>query len=691
MSEVRRLMRSAPKAALSMLMLSVFACTDAEIYSSTGLEPFQPDRVAIAGELCTEDTSGSRFPVKVLLVVDGSQDMFRADPNGERFFGPPGAISNFIERNRNQPNIRFGFVELASNAVALPQPNGQQFFRPQDPEIQLALTQLQTPPVDPQRSNRDVINALSQTESFIASDIANSPAGETLRTRYVVFMLLAGPPRPQVDTSILAQRTDQLRDFVLSRGALDFSLNIGLLYYGPRSIDLGVAPFNCYESIGACACPTVAVGDAYCAINCDVTSGAVDYDAEVEEAQELYESITFVGNGTTELFPCPSTIDTSVDVVTASVQLVKKDIVAFNQNALLGETEVLADSDGDGLTDRDERNAGTDLTRPDTDGDGLGDRIEFRLFPRQDPLLDTDRPRSCFNPGVGGTIPDLDFDLLNDCEESLIETSASIPDTDGDGLPDYLEIMSGNLPTSAEDRLLDFDGDGVPNGAEVLAHTNPRTNDGRLRDQESYRNQIVDLGNRVVPLMEDSDQLRAVTFLRSSENVVGGPAFLEWNPDARTLAWSDARFASNPQYDPIPVQITGSGEYILEASTQLGIDANGDPVLDFAAITVFVDADELPAFPVTASPLITLADLNCFDVRISNIKLVETEPTVLDPEPGLNRILVFFTQGPADRLDSPGIASVAEFRVRFQCTEDGCSRTPGGATLPLNLDSFVGR
>ena len=59
--------------------------------------------------------------------------------------------------------------------------------------------------------------------------------------------------------------------------------------------------------------------------------------------------------------------------------LVLKRFLAFNRNVQVRDGELLADSDGDGLSDDDEVALGLDPRQPDTDGDGLMDGIELRM------------------------------------------------------------------------------------------------------------------------------------------------------------------------------------------------------------------------------------------------------------------------------------------------------------------------
>lgn len=79
-----------------------------------------------------------------------------------------------------------------------------------------------------------------------------------------------------------------------------------------------------------------------------------------------------------------------------------------------GPTAVV-DSDGDGLTNDEERTAGTSVAKPDTDGDGLGDREEIKVY---------------------------DTNPLN-------------ADTDGDGYRDGDEVKNGYNP-NGEGRLLEI-------------------------------------------------------------------------------------------------------------------------------------------------------------------------------------------------------------------------------------------
>ena len=84
------------------------------------------------------------------------------------------------------------------------------------------------------------------------------------------------------------------------------------------------------------------------------------------------------------------------------------------------------DSDGDGLSDEEEAEIGTDPNNPDTDGDGFSDGEEVRKG--TDPLDPNSHPMP--TPG------DSDGDGLSDEEEAEIGTDPNNPHTDGDGFSD---------------------------------------------------------------------------------------------------------------------------------------------------------------------------------------------------------------------------------------------------------------
>jgi len=66
---------------------------------------------------------------------------------------------------------------------------------------------------------------------------------------------------------------------------------------------------------------------------------------------------------------------------------------------------------------------------------------------------------------------DTDNDGLTDCEEDFLGTDKESYDTDGDTIPDYLELRVGLNPTNSIDARQDSDIDGVLNLEEVKEHT----------------------------------------------------------------------------------------------------------------------------------------------------------------------------------------------------------------------------
>jgi hypothetical protein len=138
---------------------------------------------------------------------------------------------------------------------------------------------------------------------------------------------------------------------------------------------------------------------------------------------------------------------------------------AFNMTQAVLEGE--RDSDGDGLTDKQELEIGTDPNNPDTDSDGLSDGEEV-LRRNTDPLNpDTDGDgltdgAEVLNHNTDPLNPDTDGDKLVDGDEINIGTDPLNPDTDSDGLIDGDESLPCPDPLNP-----DSDGDGIIDGQDI--------------------------------------------------------------------------------------------------------------------------------------------------------------------------------------------------------------------------------
>ena len=153
----------------------------------------------------------------------------------------------------------------------------------------------------------------------------------------------------------------------------------------------------------------------------------------------------------------------------------------------LGTDPTDGDSDDDGLGDQEEVDAGTNALDCDSDGDGLSDGLESGVV---DAGAGTDVSAGCFTPDAdpttttnplsedtdGGTLPDGAEDLDGDGFIDPWETDPNDPaddlDSDIDGIPDVVEDTCAEVGTAddqdgdgildADEGRGDTDGDGAP-------------------------------------------------------------------------------------------------------------------------------------------------------------------------------------------------------------------------------------
>ncbi|KAI9550164.1 hypothetical protein GHT06_003536 [Daphnia sinensis] len=215
----------------------------------------------------------------------------------------------------------------------------------------------------------------------------------------------------------------------------------------------------------------------------------------------------------------------------------------------------------------------------DSDGDGVPDNVELQQGT---------------NPNDSTDAKDSDGDGIPDYIETQQGTNPNLAgdalDTDGDGVTDYIEKLQGTDPLQAGDSLLDSDGDGIPDYIETQQGTNPNlAGDALDTDGDGVPDYIEKL--------QGTDPLQAGDSLLDSDGD-GIPDFAEIQQGTNPNLAGDALDTDG---DGVPDYIEKlQGTDPLQAGDSL-LDSDGDGIPDFAEIQQgtnpnLADGDGIPDF-----------------------------------------------------------------------------------------------
>ncbi len=634
---------------LAAVAVVAAACTNANLYSPSK-QPKQSDRLAVSGRVCTQDPAHADFPLRVVLMVDrAAGPLFSSyDPASVR----TSVLGDFIRATLSRRDVQVAVIGYGGRPKKLA-PNEGAFTRnPGELFNAVTRTTLAQPCLDNDQC-RDYREALRSARTLIEGDLAATPKGERLVTEYMILMVNAGPqqpmavghdccdddrleciddnpdPSPACETQLDAQAVADLRQLAVDRGAA------GLRFHA-------------------------------------IQLAASDDDGVNDQVQSAMESMAFAGGGTFKRFNKADGFDIdSVGLLGTRTHMRPKLLLAANLNALPGPDGPQADSDADGLSDKQEELLGSSPTNPDTDGDGVTDLVEQLV---QFDVLSDDDPSACRS--IQPKDKDTDLDGLTDCDEALLGTDPTLIDTDGDGLPDRLEVESGTDYLS-RDAQLDTDGDGVTNGDEILQHSDPRSTDARAHLSFGYRYEIDDLGQMRTLSAERPRFITGVHILKVSDGTTAGVGKMHFDPAGPTLSWQDAD-------DPAPgpaVTIDKAGDYELDSVRSAGLPADQQ-----RTITVRIEPSLLPEDPKDENIRVIFEDRHCIDYTVRNIKLVGTKQLDDGTSAGMNNILIYFNTAAPDRLDEPGPFRMAQIPVVFR---PPTLRVPDDAVIGVKDDEFV--
>ncbi|HJL02278.1 MAG TPA: hypothetical protein RMH85_12455 [Polyangiaceae bacterium LLY-WYZ-15_(1-7)] len=640
------------------------ACTDTQLFRDDGTL-YEADRLTLRGRVCAEDTRQATLPTRVVLIVDQATGPLFADYD-------PGAtrvplLRSFIQSRLADPDVSFAVVGYGGLATIHAPTEGD--FTRNLGELLNAVDLLSLPePCAADDLCRDPVAALRSARALIEGDLANTPPGERVLTQYQVLWVPAGPPAPLAPAALCCAPDDTACRAAGDAPSAECQAQLEL----ETATDL-LGAVHRLGALGAKLHVMHLAADA----------------PEVNDALEArFGDLTFAVGGTYQRFATPAAFDgRAFDVLSERPTLRAKTLLVANQNALPTGEGVAVDSDADGLSDAQEAAFGTSPGDPDTDGDGVSDLVEVLVD--FDPLT-PEEPIACRRVEPGDT----DLDGLSDCDEAVLGTEPTLVDTDGDGLPDPLEVLGfvDYLHADAED---DADGDGVANGDEIRMRMHPRSGDTGLHLAEGYRYEVEDEGVVRELFAESPRRLDAVQTLEVGPDTTPGRGTILFRADG-TLAWQDPGDSEPGEPVAIVPPMASPDE---EVELVLWAAESAPPVPDAEGnvpdpapgswIRVRVQPWLLPPAEVVEALPVAYRERHCLQYTVRNVRLLPTAGYDDGRDVGTNRILLFFAETPAGAPPTaPGPVRIAEIPVFF---EPPARRFPDGPVLEVLDDEFVRR
>lgn len=121
---------------------------------------------------------------------------------------------------------------------------------------------------------------------------------------------------------------------------------------------------------------------------CICGAGYVAYRFMVRDA--ITQQVSDVIGGTDTTTTTDDTATTTSTTTADGKGSDNSDTTSSGDNNVDTGPVAVVDSDGDGLSNDEEREAGTSVAKPDTDSDGLGDREEVKVYDTNPKKADTD-------------------------------------------------------------------------------------------------------------------------------------------------------------------------------------------------------------------------------------------------------------------------------------------------------------